>query len=66
MDFLKTEEATSPEAIFIGIENKNFILDQFSKALSSFESEGFESLFAGKKRKATAKLPKLQVSLKNQ
>ena len=39
IDFLKTEEATSPEAIFIGIENKNFILEHFSKALSSFESQ---------------------------
>ncbi len=39
IDFLKTEEVTSPEAIFIGIENKNFILEHFSKALSSFESQ---------------------------
>lgn len=48
MDFLKTEEATSPEAIFIGIENKNFILDQFSKALSSFESKVLSLYLQGK------------------
>ncbi len=48
MDLLKTEEATSPEAIFIGIENKNFIIEQFSKALSSFESKVLSLYLQGK------------------
>ena len=48
MDFLKTEETSSPEAIFIGIENKNFIVSQFSKVLSSFESKVLSLYLQGK------------------
>lgn len=48
MDFLKTEETSSPEAIFIGIENKNFIVNQFSKVLSSFESKVLSLYLQGK------------------
>ncbi|MCJ7856589.1 RNA polymerase sporulation sigma factor SigH [Lachnospiraceae bacterium NSJ-143] len=48
MDFLKTEETTSPEAIFIGIENKNFIVEHFSKVLSGFESKVLNLYLQGK------------------
>lgn len=48
LDYLKTEEATSPEAIFIGIENKNFIVEHFSKVLSSFESKVLSLYLQGK------------------
>ena len=48
MDFLKTEETSSREAIFIGIENKNFIVNQFSKVLSSFESKVLSLYLQGK------------------
>ena len=46
IDFLKTE--VSPEAIFIGIENKNFIIGHFSKVLSKFETKVLNLYLQGK------------------
>ena len=49
IDMLESSEAvTSPETIFIGIENRNFIIENIMGALSSFEKKVLNLYLQGK------------------
>jgi RNA polymerase sporulation-specific sigma factor len=48
MDFIEPEEITSPEAIFIGMENKNVMVNYFARELSKFESRVLSLYLQGK------------------
>jgi len=49
IDMLESSEAvTSPETIFIGIENRNFIIENIMEVLSSFEKKVLNLYLQGK------------------
>jgi len=48
MDFIEPDEETSPEAIFIGIENKKVMTEYLAKELSKFESRVLSLYLQGK------------------
>jgi RNA polymerase sporulation-specific sigma factor len=56
MDFIEPEEETSPEAIFIGMENKNVMVSYFAKELSKFESRVLSLYLQGKSYSAISEI----------